>query len=122
MRSTQLRFNPGVVREAREVRDRAENMITPRQLRMENDFQTSLTAARAHVIQEVVRDEITWDFQERGRRQALRVVRTIDRPNIANSVDELAVWTTERLVELRRAVVAMAQAAVGQYNAEAMRV
>jgi hypothetical protein len=28
-----------------EVRDRAENMIAPRQLRMENDFQTSLTAA-----------------------------------------------------------------------------
>lgn len=92
-----------------------------------------LLRARAQVIQEAVRDEITWDFQERRRRQALRVVRTIDRPNIANSVDELAVWTTERLVELRRAVepgldaeiaqaIAMVQAAVGQDNAEATRV
>ncbi len=116
-----------------EVRDRAENTITARQLRMENDFQTSMTAARAQVIQEVVRDEITWDFEERRRRQALRVVRTIDRRNIANSVEELAVWTTERLVELRRAVepgldaeiaqaIAMVQAAVGQDNAKATRV
>jgi hypothetical protein len=28
-------------------------------VRMENDFQTSVTAARAQVIQEVMRDEIT---------------------------------------------------------------
>lgn len=59
---------------------------------------------RAESIQKSVDGEITWDFLEGRKLQRLGVIRIIDRPNIANSIDELASWTTERLVELRSAI------------------
>lgn len=63
-----------------------------------------LLKARADSIQESVDGEITWNFQEGRKLQRLEVIRTIDRPNIANSIDELARWATERLIELRKAI------------------
>jgi hypothetical protein len=60
--------------------------------------------SRADFIQQSVDGVITWNFQEGRKLQRLEVIRTIDRANIANSVGELASWTTERLIELRRAI------------------
>lgn len=60
--------------------------------------------ARAHAIQAAVSGEITWDFQEARRRQALRIVRTIDRSNLANETESLAAWASARLLELRGAI------------------
>ena len=63
-----------------------------------------LLKAREHSIQAAVNGDIRWNFQEGRKLQRLQVIRTIDRQNIAQSVDDLASWSTDRLVELRRAI------------------
>ena len=63
-----------------------------------------LLKARAESIQGSVNGEIVWNFQDGRKLQRLQVLRTIDRPNIANEVEDLAIWAVQRLIELRRAV------------------
>jgi len=63
-----------------------------------------LLKARAESIQKAVRGEIIWDVQEGRRRQALRIVQLIDRLNLANEIDKVAMWTAERLIELRKTI------------------
>lgn len=59
---------------------------------------------RRQLIEQTVKDEVTWDFQEQRRRQALRIIRTIDRPNISKDINELSAWATDRLIEFHRAI------------------
>lgn len=60
--------------------------------------------SRADSIEKSVHGAITWNFEPGRKLQRLEVIRTIDRPNIASSVDDLARWVTDRLIELRRAI------------------
>ena len=61
---------------------------------------------RSEQIQAQVKGEITWDFQDpaKRQRQLLKIVRIIDRPNLAEHVEQLSEWVTDRLIELRRAI------------------
>lgn len=57
-----------------------------------------LLKARADSIQGSVNGEIVWNFQDGRKLQRLQVFRNIDRPNIANAVEELATWAVQRLI------------------------
>lgn len=79
----------------------------------------ALLKANESGLQAAVQGDITWDFQERRKRQNLLVIRTIDRPNIAKITSELASWVTARLVELRRVLEPRIDADLAKAVAEA---